>query len=129
MAKKAPAKPTVYLGDGVNDGTATATAGESKSGKGQNRDMAKAFEQSCPDVTLTEQKAKAGYDVSLEREPGSKGVKTVFGLTNVVHKTNKIEVMSKSGKEVFSESGHSTNQLVKDACAAMATPPTKVAQN
>ena len=80
-------------------------------------------------MTLTDQKAKAGYDVSLEREPGSKGVKTVFGLTNVVHKTNKIEVTSKSGKEVFSESGHSTNQLVKDACAAMATPPTKVAQN
>ncbi len=56
-------------------------------------------------------------------------MKTAFGLANVVHKTNKIEVTSKSGKEVFSESGHSTNQLVKDACAAMAPPPTKVAKN
>ncbi len=113
----------------MNSGGTSAAPGASASGKPQNRDMAKAFGQSCPDVTLTEQKAKAGYDVSLEREPGSKGVKTVFGLTNVVHKTNKIEVTSKSGKEVFSETGHSTNQLVKDACAAMATPPTKVAKN
>lgn len=129
-AKKAPPKPIVYVDDGVNGGaTATASGGDSKTGKPQNRDVVKALEQSCPDVTLTEQKAKAGYDVTLEREPGSKGVKTVFGLTNVVHKTNKIEVTSKSGKEVFSESGHSTNQLVKDACAAIAIPPTKVAKN
>jgi len=119
----------VYLGDGVNSGGTTAAPGASANAKPQNREVVKAFEQSCPDVTLTEQKAKAGYDVSLEREPGSKGVKTVFGLTNVVHKTNKIEVTSKSGKEVFSETGHSTNQLVKDACAAMAAPPTKVAKN
>jgi len=129
-AKKAPAKPVVYVSDGVNGGaSATASGGDSKAGKPQNREVVKAFGQSCPDVTLTEQKAKAGYDVTLEREPGSKGVKTVFGLANVVHKTNKIEVTSKSGKEVFSESGHSTNQLVKDACAAMATPTTKVAKN
>jgi hypothetical protein len=125
-AKKAPAKPVVYVDDGVN---AAASGGDSKNAKPQNRDVAKAFEQSCPDVTVTEEKAKAGYDVTMEREPGSKGVKTAFGLTNVVHKTNKIEVTSKSGKEVFSETGHSTNQLVKDACAAMATPATKVAKN
>lgn len=133
VAKKVPPKPVVYLDDapkgGANDGTAVASGGDSKSGKSQNRDMAKAFEQSCPDVTVTDQRAKAGYDVTLEREPGSKGVKTVFGLTNVVHKTNRIEVTGKGGKEVFSESGHSTNQLVKDACAAMATPPVKVAKN
>jgi hypothetical protein len=129
-AKKAPPKPIVYVDDGVNGGaTATASGGDSKTGKPQNRDVVKALEQSCPDVTLAEQKAKAGYNVTLEREPGSKGVKTAFGLTNVVHKTNKIEVTSKSGKEVFSESGHSTNQLVKDACAAIAIPPTKVAKN
>jgi hypothetical protein len=128
--KKAPPKPIVYVDDGVNGGaTATASGADSKTGKPQNREVVKALEQSCPDVTVTEQKAKAGYDVTLEREPGSKGVKTVFGLANVVHKTNKIEVTSKSGKEVFSESGHSTNQLVKDACAAIATPPTKVAKN
>jgi hypothetical protein len=128
-AKKAPAKPVVYVDDGVNSGGTSTAPGASASGKPQNRDVVKAFEQSCPDVTVTDEKAKAGYDVSLEREPGSKGVKTAFGLTNVVHKTNKIEVTSKSGKEVFSESGHSTNQLVKDACAAIAIPPTKVAKN
>jgi hypothetical protein len=128
--KKAPPKPVVYVDDGVNGGaTATASGGDTKTGKPQNREVVKALEQSCPDVALTEQKAKAGYDVTLEREPGNKGVKTAFGLANVVHKTNKIEVTSKSGKEVFSESGHSTNQLVKDACAAIAIPPTKVAKN
>jgi hypothetical protein len=119
----------VYVDDGVSGGGTSAAPGASANGKPQNRDAVKAFEQSCPDVTLTEEKAKAGYDVNLEREPGSKGVKTGFGITNVVHKTHKIEVTSKSGKEVFSESGHSTDQLVKDACAAIAIPPTKVAKN
>jgi hypothetical protein len=119
----------VYVDDGVSGGGTSAAPGASANGKPQNRDAVKAFEQSCPDVTLTEEKAKAGYDVNLEREPGSKGVKTGFGITNVVHKTHKIEVTSKSGKEVFSESGHSTDQLVKDACAAIAAPPTKVAKN
>lgn len=133
VAKKVPAKPVVYLDaapkGGANSATTAGSGDESKAGKSQNRDMAKAFEQSCPDVTVTEQRAKAGYNVTMEREPGSKGVKTVFGLTNVVHKTNKIEVTGKGGKEVFSEVGHSTEQLVKDACAAIATPPVKVARN
>lgn len=102
-----------------------ATSSGSGSGSGapanakENAEMVKAFEQSCPSVALTEEKAKAGYDVTLARQPGSHGVKTVFGLTNVVHKTNRIEVTSKSGQEIFEESGRSTDQLVKDACSAI----------
>jgi hypothetical protein len=61
----------------------------------------------------------------FERDPGSKGVKSAFGL----HKASKIEVMSKTGKELFSEAGHSTGQLVKDACTAIGTPGTKIAKN
>jgi hypothetical protein len=37
--------------------------------------------------------------------------------------------MSKTGKELFSEAGHSTGQLVKDACTAIGTPGTKIAKN
>jgi len=75
----------------------------------------KSFQENCPAIGVTDVRAKA----TLEREPGSKGVKTAFGLTNAVHHMNRIEVMSKNGKEYFSETGHSTTQLVKDACAAI----------
>src|SRR6202790_5093960 len=88
-------------------------------------DVTKAFQQNCPSVALTESKSKAAYDVMFERDPGSKGVKSAFGL----HKASKIEVMSKTGKELFSETGHSTGQLVKDACTAIGTPGTKIAKN
>jgi len=88
-------------------------------------DVTKAFQQNCPSVALTDSKAKAAYDVMFERDPGSKGVKSAFGL----HKASKIEVMSKTGKELFSETGHSTGQLVKDACTAIGTPGTKIAKN
>lgn len=101
----------------------------SSSQKPVSTDLTKAFQQNCPSVALTDSKAKAAYDVTFEREPGGKGVKSAFGLTNAVHKTSKIEVMNKNGKELFSETGHSTSQLVKDACTAIGTPGTKVAKN
>jgi cytoskeletal protein RodZ len=104
--------------------TKTST-GASASPKPLSADLTKAFAQNCPSVALTESKTKAAYEVMFGRDPGSKGVKTAFGL----HKSNKIEVMSKTGKELFSESGHSTGQLVKDACTAIGTPGLKVAKN
>lgn len=104
--------------------TKTST-GASASAKPLSADLTKAFAQNCPSVALTESKTRAAYEVTFGRDPGSKGVKTAFGL----HKSNKIEVMSKTGKELFSESGHSTGQLVKDACTAIGTPGLKVAKN
>ncbi len=132
-SKKAPAKPLVFL----NEGSAAKTAADASStepgnkggGKSQNNALVKAFEQDCPGVMLTPSKAKAGYDVMLEPVPGGKGVKSGFGLAGVVHKTNRIEVTSKTGKELFSETGHSTTQLVKDACSAIAAPEMKLAKN
>jgi hypothetical protein len=145
-AKKSPPKPVVYID---NPTSKPADASASKSGddstdkstkptvfkasdtsakqKPQNADVVKAFQQSCPGIALSDDKKKAGYDVAFEREPGSKGVKTAFGLTS--RKTSRIEVTTKSGKEVFSETGHSTSQLVKDACAAIEAPAaTKIAK-
>ena len=147
-AKKSPAKPLVYVEDdrsvkSTESKSADASANKagnasvkkasasdaSPSPKPLNSDLTKAFAQNCPSVALTDSKAKAAYEVTFQREPGGKGVKTAFGLTNAIHKTSKIEVMSKTGKELFSETGHSTNQLVKDACTAIGTPGTKVAKN
>jgi hypothetical protein len=137
-AKKSAPKPLVYVEDNrkAADSSTTTAAGTSAkkpsaasaSQKTLSSDITKAFQQNCPDVGLTESKARAAYEVTFEREPGAKGVKGAFGLTNAVHKTSKIEVMNKSGKELFSETGHSTGQLVKDACTAIGTPGTKVAQ-
>ncbi len=156
-AKKPAPKPLVYIVDNRNaaksaDATASkptnasvkkaSTTSSSKtaassgktpstaaSQKPLSTDLTKAFQQNCPSVGLTDSKAKADYDVTLEREPGGRGVRSAFGLTNAVHKTSKIEVMNKSGKELFSETGHSTGQLVKDACTAIGTPGTKLAKN
>jgi len=137
-AKKSATKPLVYVEDNrktVDSSTTTAAGTSAKkpssasaSQKTLSSDITKAFQQNCPDVALTESKARAAYDVTFEREPGNKGVKSAFGLTNAVHKTSKIEVMNKSGKELFSETGHSTGQLVKDACTAIGTPGTKIAK-
>ena len=150
-AKKTPPKPLVYVEDDrsvksadaskTSDSSASKNAGTStgktvnasakkpvdtsSSQKPLSGDLTKAFAQNCPSVALTESKSKAAYDVMLERDPTSKGVKSAFGL----HKGSRIEVMNKSGKELFSENGHSTSQLVKDACTAIGTPSVKVAQN
>jgi hypothetical protein len=139
-AKKSPPKPLVYVddersvkaADASTSKTSTASASkttQTSTSPKQSADLTKAFEQNCPSVGLTDSKAKAAYDVTFQREPGTKGVKGAFGLTNAVHKTTKIEVMNKSGRELFSETGHSTNQLVKDACTAIGTPGVKVAKN
>jgi hypothetical protein len=147
-AKKGPPKPVVYIDNptskpadvstskSANDSTDKSTkptvvkaSDTPAKQKPQNADVVKAFQQNCPGIALSEDKKKAGYNVAFEREPGSKGVKTAFGLTNTVRKTNRIEVTTKSGKEVFSETGHSTSQMVKDACAAIEAPAaTKIAK-
>lgn len=144
-AKKTPPKPLVYVEDDRSTKTADASTSKTASGstgktanvsakkpaatstgpKPVSADVTKAFAQNCPSVALTESKSKAAYNVTFERDPSSKGVKSAFGL----HKGSKIEVMSKGGKELFSESGHSTGQLVKDACTSMGTPGLKVAKN
>lgn len=156
-AKKSAPKPLVYVMDSRNsnktdanktaDATATSkptnasvktsTATSSKTSAGKtapasaatdkplSADLTKAFQQNCPSVALTDSKSKAAYEVMFERDPASKGVKSAFGL----HKGSKIEVTSKTGKELFSETGHSTGQLVKDACTAIGTPGTKIAKN
>lgn len=148
-AKKSPPKPAIYIVDNRNSSktadasvkkasdtssskTAASTGKASSASASQkplSSDLTKAFQQNCPSVALTDDKAKASYDVTFEREPGSKGVKSAFGLANAVHKTSKIEVMNKSGKELFSETGHSTGQLVKDACTVIGTPGTKLAKS
>lgn len=150
-AKKSAPKPFVYVVDNrsfnktadattskpaasVKNASATSasksaasksTPAAATTEKPLSADVTKAFQQNCPSVALTESKSKAAYDVMFERDPGSKGVKSAFGL----HKASKIEVMSKTGKELFSETGHSTGQLVKDACTAIGTPGTKIAKN
>jgi hypothetical protein len=151
-AKKSAPKPLIYVmdnrssdktdankttgattskpaGASVKNASATSASKASPSAaptvKPLSADLTKAFQQNCPSVALTDSKSKAAYEVMFERDPGSKGVKSAFGL----HKASKIEVMSKTGKELFSEAGHSTGQLVKDACTAIGTPGTKIAKN
>jgi hypothetical protein len=127
--KTADAQSGKPAGASVKNASATSASKTSPAAaptvKPLSGDLTKAFQQNCPSVALTDSKSKATYEVTFERDPNSKGVKSAFGL----RKASKIEVMSKTGKELFSEAGHSTGQLVKDACTAIGTPGTKIAKN
>lgn len=122
-AKKASGKPFVYLNDARSSKSSAAS-------ENQKSEIVNAFEQNCSSVELTDDRAKAGYQVTVEEETGRKGWKNAFGLTNVMHKMILVTVTSKSGKSVFSQSGHSTTQLVNGACTAIAngTPAVNVAE-
>jgi hypothetical protein len=122
-AKKAPPKPLVYLDDARSSKSSGASAN-------QKFELLTAFEQNCSSVALTDDKAKASYQVTVERDASSKGFKTAFGLTNTIHKMNLATVTNKSGKLIFSQSAHSTTQLMDGACTAIVngTPAVNVAE-
>lgn len=122
-AKKGSGKPLVYLNDARSSKSSAAS-------ENQKSEIANAFEQNCSSVELTDDQAKAGYQMTVEQEADRKGLKNAFGLTNVMHKMTLVTVTSKSGKSVFSQSGHSTTQLVNGACTAIAngTPAVNVAE-
>ncbi len=114
-----PFKPRVYVSD-TQSWTASggfsgvdATAGEKLYG-GYNPelpDIFQGFTSNCSSVIVTQEAPKADYAVLFDREASNK----LGGLV----KRSKITVLSKTGETIFSESAHSTDTAVKDACAAI----------
>jgi PEGA domain-containing protein len=75
----------------------------------QTAEIIKTFGERCPDLTVTNNKDRANYAVTLDHE-GGKGLATHH---------NKIAVFNREGDSIFSHSTVSLGNAVKDACEAI----------
>jgi hypothetical protein len=75
----------------------------------QTAEIIKAFNQRCPELTVTNILGKADFVVVLDHE-GGKGV---------LRHRNKIAVFNHNGDDIFSDSTRELGNSVKDACAAI----------
>lgn len=84
----------------------SATAGGARP---QTAEIIKTFNERCPQYTVTNNKERANYAVTLDHE-GGKGL---------IRHRNKIAVFNKDGDAIFSDSTRELGNSVKDACAAI----------
>ena len=75
----------------------------------QNTEIMKTFNQRCPEVAVTNNVAKADFNVTLDHE-GGKGY---------LHRRNKIVVFNREGDDIFTDSTRELGNAVKDACQAI----------
>ena len=75
----------------------------------QTAEIIKTFNQRCPDLTVTNNRDRAGYAVILDHE-GGKGA---------LRRRNKIAVFNRDGDSIYSDSTRELGNAVKDACAAI----------
>jgi len=92
-------------------GASHGSGGGSEAGgaRPQTAEIMKTFNQRCPDLTVTNNKDKAGFAVILDHE-GGKGA---------LQHRNKIAVFNRDGDLIFSNSTRELGNAVKDACAAI----------
>lgn len=76
----------------------------------QTAEIDKTFAASCPDVTITNNRERADFVVTLDHE-GGKGW---------IRRDNKVAVFNKGGDMIFSHSTRELGSAVKEACRAMA---------
>src|ERR1700730_18195592 len=75
----------------------------------QTTEIMKTFNQRCPEVAVTNNVAKAEFNVTLDHE-GGKGY---------LHRRNKIVVFNRDGDDIFTDSTRELGNAVKDACQAI----------
>jgi hypothetical protein len=89
-----------------NNSAGGATSGGARP---QTAEIIKTFSDRCPEIIVTNNKAKASFVIILDHE-GGKGY---------ARKDNKIAVFNRDGDAIFSDSTRSLGNAVKDACAAI----------
>jgi hypothetical protein len=117
-----PSKVRVFVTDsqswemrGASTGFGNATDGvmiveRTKGGaRPQNAEIAKTFKERCPQLTITNDREKADYILTLDHEGGK-------GLARI---DNKWVVYNESGDMLDAGSTRSLGNSVKDACAAI----------
>jgi hypothetical protein len=126
----APASNPAVVGDGktrvfVTDSQSWETRGGSSAGGNKNgwgasswmsggarpqtAEIIKTVNQRCPELTVTNNLAKADFVLTLDHE-GGKGL---------LQHRNKIAVFNRDGDDIFSNSTRELGSAVKDACQAM----------
>jgi hypothetical protein len=75
----------------------------------QTAEIIKTLNQRCPELTVTNNLAKANFVLTLDHE-GGKGL---------LQRRNKIAVFNSDGDDIFSNSTRELGSAVKDACQAM----------
>ncbi len=126
----APASSPAVVGDGktrvfVTDSQSWETRGGSSAGGNKNgwgasswmsggarpqtAEIIKTLNQRCPELTVTNNLAKANFVLTLDHE-GGKGL---------LQHRNKIAVFNSDGDDIFSNSTRELGSAVKDACQAM----------
>jgi hypothetical protein len=75
----------------------------------QTAEIIKTLNQRCPELTVTNNLAKADFVLTLDHE-GGKGL---------LQHRNKIAVFNRDGDDIFSNSTRELGSAVKDACQAM----------
>ena len=127
-APESPSSPAV-VGDGqtrvfVTDSQSWETRGGSSAGGNKNgwgasswmaggarpqtAEIIKTLNQRCPELTVTNNLAKANFVLTLDHE-GGKGL---------LQHRNKIAVFNSDGDDIFSNSTRELGSAVKDACQA-----------
>ena len=75
----------------------------------QTAETIKTFNQRCPEYTVTNNKERANFAVTLDHEGGN----------GILRHRNKIAVFNRDGNVIFSDSTRELGNAVKDACAAI----------
>lgn len=75
----------------------------------QTAEIIKTLNQRCPEITVTNNLAKADFALILDHEGGK----------SVLAHRNKIVVFNRAGDDIFSTSTRELGNAVKDACQAM----------
>jgi hypothetical protein len=94
-----------------SSGLSDATGGGAFSGgaRPQNAEIAKTFGERCPQLTVTINRDKANYIVTLDHEGGK----------HLIQKDNKWVVYNGEGDMIGSGSTRSLGNSVKDACSTI----------
>jgi hypothetical protein len=98
-------KPRVF----ITDSTSWQMVGRAGGARPQTAEIYKTFGASCPAVTVTNNRDRADYVVTLDHE-GGKGY---------LRRDNKMAVFNKEGDMITSSSTRALGSAVKDACAAI----------
>jgi len=117
-------KPRVYVSDTQSFTASAGFSRESSIPEGklyggydpELTDIYQSFASGCPAVIVTQEKFKANYAVLFDKSAGKKGITGLGGLVRV----NKITLVSPSGETVFSQTSHSADIVIKQACEAIA---------
>ena len=96
-------------GGGIVGGTGGFGGSSSGGARPQTVEIMKTFQERCPEVRLTTDRAKADFVVMLEKEGGK----------DMIRRDNKVAVVNKDGDVLYTGSTRSLGNAVKDACGAI----------